>query len=252
MAPDGVFIFKLKAETTDQTDAIVVLWKWLLVSVICGSASVGELCRRRAEQRAEALRKGELVSQLRFRMGRAGWIHFAVGTAGVCAASLHTLGLIHATPSIAIMLFYLYVLWSVLIDACILGAPIRLHTALALVFALMAAALPAGAALLDIGGQTDHGAVGCEVEDGGEDNCAGSNTHAEPHSMPETLLGFGASLLAGAGYSSFLTTCRSASTACPHVPMNLAAMAGNILVGAKCAALLTAVLARKQILHLSF
>jgi hypothetical protein len=45
-------------------------------------------------------------------MGRGGWLHLALGAGGVVVAGLHTLGLLHATPSIAVMLFYLNPLWS--------------------------------------------------------------------------------------------------------------------------------------------
>ena len=118
-APDGVLIYKLDAEIRGQTDAIVVLWKWLLVSLICGSAVLLQLCRARAADSAECERKG---TQLRpfLAMGRSGWLHLGVGSFGIVIASLHTLGLIHSIPSIAIMLFYLNPLWSVLMDAFVL------------------------------------------------------------------------------------------------------------------------------------
>ena len=109
-APDGVFVSRLKASTKDQSDEVVVLWKWLLVSVICGSAVLLQLWRDRAQDRAECLRTGSTLRPF-LQMGSGGWHHMLLGAGGVVVAGFHTLGLLHAAPSIAVMLFYLNPMW---------------------------------------------------------------------------------------------------------------------------------------------
>ena len=70
-----------------------------------------QLWRERALDRAVCAETGHALRPL-LRMGRGGWLHLALGAGGVVVAGLHTLGLLHATPSIAVMLFYLNPLWS--------------------------------------------------------------------------------------------------------------------------------------------
>jgi hypothetical protein len=120
-APDGVFVPLLKKESNQrsvqQSDAVVILWKWLVVSLICGSAVLLQLWREYQQKIEECARTGSIPPRRLLSMGCSGWVHMAVGALGCVVASLHTIGLMHATPSIAIMFYYLNPLWSVLLDA---------------------------------------------------------------------------------------------------------------------------------------
>jgi drug/metabolite transporter (DMT)-like permease len=224
-APDGVFVPLLKKESNQrsvqQSDAVVILWKWLVVSLICGSAVLLQLWREYQQKIEECARTGSIPPRRLLSMGCSGWVHMAVGALGCVVASLHTIGLMHATPSIAIMFYYLNPLWSVLLDAAVLRTAVPRRTLLALPCALAAALL----ALLGGSGGVDAG--GCTV-DGGGGGGDGDNCASAAHSDGDMAFGLSLSAAAGLGYACFLAACSSAAVSCPHVPMNLAPLAGNL------------------------
>jgi drug/metabolite transporter (DMT)-like permease len=157
----------------------------MIVALISGAVGVWEM--QQAERETA-------------RWSKAAWGHLGLGTLCYVLVPINMLGVLFSIPSLAIMVYYMSPLWTIVFSAMFLRDTLRWITGATILVVVACVGIPT------ILIQADH--------DTDATKCI-------------ALL---FSLAGGVGYAGFLTVCRSANTECPDLPMNLAAGVGNAVV----------------------
>ena len=165
--------------------SVFVAWKNLITAMTAGAVGVWQM--HQAERPTAAL-----------RWSRGAWGHLGLGALCFSLNWMNTLGVLFSIPSLAIMVFYTFPLWALVMSTVFFGETLRWITVATICVAVLCVAVPT---LLSI--QADH------------------------DTPIFTWVALLFSLIAGVGYAGFLTVCRSAQAEFPDLPMNLATGVGN-------------------------
>ena len=206
-------LIQMKGGLGSAPDSVVYFWKWLLVATISGSVS---LWQPRSAPPPHAVRATE--DRRLLHLPRT-WLHLAVGSVSVLIASLHTVGITHSMPSIAVMAFYANPLWAILFHAIFFGTGVPYLTIVTILIAVACCGVPAYLALVSQPELHAAAANATEVHviSGGSGSASGQYE----------WWGIILSVVASMGYAGYMTVCRSAASECPSLPMNRANAIGN-------------------------